>query len=371
MLSKFQIENFKNFEEKLELDLTETKHYKFNENCIVNGIVNKALIYGHNGSGKSNLGYAIFDLISHLTTKSIDRERYANYLNAQSKKEVASFYYEFIFGESTLVYTYTKTNMMELVSEKVEIDGLVYAHIDRKVSTAIEINASGAETLKRDMEDSKISIVSYIANNAILDKNDLANQTFYAFLNFVENMLFFRSLDDGNTYMGHMKGASVIDEDIIQHGNVKEFETFLNSMGISCQLDVEKLGNSSSIVFVMGDKKIPFFEIASSGTRSLALFYFWYQRMEKSGIKFVFIDEFDAFYHYELSKNIVAVLKKLGIQVLLTTHNTSLITNELLRPDCYFLIGNNKIKALSALTSKELREAHNIEKMYKANSFAI
>lgn len=37
-----------------------------------------------------------------------------------------------------------------------------------------------------------------------------------------------------------------------------------------------------------------FFKIASTGTRSLALFYYWYIRMEKAS--FVFIDEFDAFY---------------------------------------------------------------------------
>lgn len=37
-----------------------------------------------------------------------------------------------------------------------------------------------------------------------------------------------------------------------------------------------------------------FFKIASTGTRSLALFYYWYIRMKNAS--FVFIDEFDAFY---------------------------------------------------------------------------
>ena len=47
------------------------------------------------------------------------------------------------------------------------------------------------------------------------------------------------------------------------------------------------------------------------------------------------------------------------------------MSNELLRPDCYFLINDSKISNLSNLTVKELREAHNIEKMYKAHAFAI
>jgi hypothetical protein len=45
------------------------------------------------------------------------------------------------------------------------------------------------------------------------------------------------------------------------------------------------------------------------------------------------------------------------------------MTNELFRPDCYFFIGKNGIKSLSNSTVKELREAHNIEKMYRAGAF--
>ena len=68
---------------------------------------------------------------------------------------------------------------------------------------------------------------------------------------------------------------------------------------------------------------------------------------------------------------IIEKLKETGVQFILTTHNTAVITNDLLRPDCYFLMGKKKIQSLSKSTSKELREAHNIEKMYKAGSFYV
>ena len=67
----------------------------------------------------------------------------------------------------------------------------------------------------------------------------------------------------------------------------------------------------------------------------------------------------------------VKELKKIGVQFILTTHNTSILTNDLLRPDCYFLMKKDIIRSLSKRTSKELREAHNIEKMYKAGSFDV
>ena len=114
-----------------------------------------------------------------------------------------------------------------------------------------------------------------------------------------------------------------------------------------------------------------FFEVASSGTKALALFYFWYQRLkEENSVSFLFIDEFDAFYHHSLSKTLVEKLKELeNTQVILTTHNTSIISNELLRPDCYFLMYPDRITSLAKSTTKELREAHNIEKMYRAGFF--
>ena len=45
------------------------------------------------------------------------------------------------------------------------------------------------------------------------------------------------------------------------------------------------------------------------------------------------------------------------------------MSNDLLRPDCYFLLKDNKIKAISDLTEKELRQAHNLQQMYKAGAF--
>jgi hypothetical protein len=45
------------------------------------------------------------------------------------------------------------------------------------------------------------------------------------------------------------------------------------------------------------------------------------------------------------------------------------MTNDLLRPDCYFVMSEKEIKPFSERTPKELRKAHNIEKMYRAGAF--
>ena len=46
-------------------------------------------------------------------------------------------------------------------------------------------------------------------------------------------------------------------------------------------------------------------------------------------------------------------------------------SNNLLRPDCYFILENNIIKSFDNTTDKEIRQAHNLEKMYKGGEFEV
>ena len=182
--------------------------------------------------------------------------------------------------------------------------------------------------------------MKYVNSNSILVDNT-ENKIFKQFIDFVERMLLFYSLDSRG-YEGFMNGTEGIAEGIVN-----------GRKAIYCHFE---------------NQDANFFKIASTGTRSLALFYYWYLRMEDAS--FVFMDEFDAFYRFELSESVEKRLKEIkGVQIFTTTHNTDLMSNDLLRPDSYFILKDNKIKAISELTEKELRQAHNLQKMYKAGAF--
>lgn len=57
-------------------------------------------------------------------------------------------------------------------------------------------------------------------------------------------------------------------------------------------------------------------------------------------------------------------------QVVLTTHNTNLMTNHLMRPDCLFILSRDgRLTALCDATERELREGHNLEKLYIGGEF--
>lgn len=366
MLKKFSVENFKGFKDKITFDIGSPSNYSFNPGVIRNGCVTKGIIYGINSCGKSNLGLAVFDIIIHLTEKQKLLQGYDFYLNMSGRKSFAEFEYTFVFDGHEVFYKYRKTDVNTLQGESLSIDGreiIYYDFTKREGFTLLE----GSNTLNASIRnESPISRVKYVNSNSILEDNT-ENRVFKKFIDFVDRMLLFYSLDSRG-YEGFTNGGGSIAEGIVNSGKVQDFQKFLKENDIVYDLYAYEVDGKKAIYCRFKNQDADFFKIASTGTRSLALFYYWYIRMEQAS--FVYIDEFDAFYHFELSESVERRLKKIqGVQIFTTTHNTDLMSNDLLRPDCYFLLEENKIKAISELTEKELRQAHNLQKMYKAGAF--
>jgi len=365
MLSRFSVKNFKGFKEEIVLDLKKTNNYEFNSDAVNDGIVNKALIYGKNGCGKSNLGLALFDLVLHLTDKNKMLNKYLVYLNQDTDTQYATFDYVFTFGADEIEYKYTKFDMQNLRTEELYINGQQYIWYDfvKKQGSCL---LDGTQSLRFDSPDSKLSKLKFINNNAILVDNK-ENQLFYKMMSFVDSMLLFYSLMERG-YQGFMIGIENLDDSIVKSGKLNDFEKFLHKADVMEKLVYREVNGQNEIAFQYKKSNVPMQIVASTGTKSLELFYYWYIKIQQASL--VFIDEFDAFYHFELSEMIIRELMKIkGTQVILTTHNTDLMSNDLLRPDCLFNMTPSSIVSFANSTKKELRKAHNIQKMYKAGAF--
>lgn len=364
MLAKFKVRNFKNFRDELALDLQNIKNYEFNTEAISNNIIKDAICYGPNAAGKTSLGYAILDIALHLTDKDRKMDAYTQYCNLNSDEKIVHFEYTFRFDEDEVQYLYEKTSPLKVLREIVFING--HKVIESEVGREPQISLPGTEQLNTKLWDGSISFVKYVAANTSLDGKIKECYLFSRFIDFVNRMLFFSSVN-GNRYIGASNVNGTICGIIAEANEVKGLQQFLEDMGIHYQLELGETDDGPNIYAVFKSSKVLLSKVWSSGTRALCSLYIWL--MKNKSLSFMYLDEFDAFYHYEMSQAVVEYLKKYPVQVIFTSHNTNLMTNELLRPDCNFELRDNKIIAFSDKTQKALRKAHNIPKMYKAGAF--
>ena len=371
MLKRFAVKGYRNFEDELVLDLSQHGKYDFNKDLIRSGLINKGIIYGKNGSGKSNLGRALFDIEKNLVVQnSINfyaQDTNPTFANLNGNQDVF-FSYTFQFDNDEIVYEYTKKDMFYISSEVLKINGkdvLVY----RGDKDNIKLGFEGTEHLSFELMADGASALLFLFKTFKFGPDSPVSKLF----EFVKRMLWFRCLNRDNEFEGH-ESVKDIGDRIIEENKLEDFQNFLREAGLNYQLIVvpqidPATGRSVKRIFAkFKNGQVPFYSIFSTGTQALELFYYW--SLDFSQYTFVFIDEFDAFYHYELSAAVVKQLnKKSNFQSFVTTHNTTLMNNELMRPDCLFIIEDNKISNVAERTSKELREGHNLEKIYRSRGF--
>ncbi|MBE5850027.1 MAG: chromosome segregation protein SMC [Lachnospiraceae bacterium] len=382
MLEKFTVENYKIFREPITLDFSNSHGYKFNESCIKSGLISKMIIYGPNASGKSSLGYALFDIVMVLTDKTRSPKQLdeLSFINADGDAKVARFEYCFVKDNSHIRYMYKKTNPGLLVYEELYVDNSKVFSFDFNTheSDFAGLRYINAENLNFDYLENNLSILRYVANNT----HQSADSIVKFIMNFASSMLWFRSLQD-NSYIGLTTGRENVNSWIAENNLVEDFQDFLKDIaGIDVKLAAADVFSSEAVdeqtgiipkkILIELHKKTPliFEQCASSGMKALQLFYYWSKKLDK--LSFLFVDEFDAFYHFELSWKIIEfVLGFKDVQVIFTTHNQSLADNGLLRPDCYFVLDKGKIRSFADSTDRELRPGHNLEKMLRNGEFDV
>jgi AAA15 family ATPase/GTPase len=374
MLCFYSVKNYRSFKDTLTLDLA-SSNYEFNQGCIRDGYAHKALIYGYNGVGKSNLGLAMMDIVINLTDKEKMPLLTNNYRNAESGSNLVEFRYKFKFNEAMIEYQYGKNAPESLCYEHLFINEKCVVSYNKLTREPLMIDLPGAQTLNKDINKISISVLKYIKSNATLEKSDETTALISLF-DFVDRMLFFRNLDD-RKYVGYEVGGHLLFDEIVGRNHFNDFKSFLAEAELPSNIIFKKMANQTDVFlkFETTQNKtslLNFFDNCSTGMKSLTVLFYWLQNalFNETPPSFIFIDEFDAFYHQQLSEYVINVIKKINdCQFILTTHDTGVMSNDIMRPDCLFLMHKDKIKSLSSLTYKELRFAHNIEKMYRAGAF--
>lgn len=371
MLVNFTVENYKSFKNPIMLDFRGRHDYRYNSQCIRNGLLSKVVIYGANSSGKSNFGFALFDIVGLLTDKNTipNQNDELTFINADSDSDVATFTYVFKKQNDYITYSYKKKKPKVITYEELYInDTKIFSYdFESKKFDLVNMATIFADSLNFDYFENNFAILRYIANNT----NQPENSYVKFIMNFVSHMLWFRSLQE-NGYIGLTTGGDTLNQWIADNNLVKDFQLFLRDLaGMELDLDVYQIQQPAPIKLLVEkhkNKVLPFEQIASSGTRALELLFYWSKRFNE--VSFLFMDEFDAFYHFDLAENVIKYIVNLdNVQTVFTTHNPKLASNEILRPDCYYTLQNGKLTSFADSTERELREGHNLEKMLRNGEF--
>lgn len=378
MLKKFTLKNYKNFKDEISIDFENIAGYQFSTDCITDGMISKMLIYGRNATGKTNLGKALIDI--YITM--FGGQRYVDtgvFLNADSTDETAFFSYEFRFGNNELIYRYARFSNQKLRNEELLINRKTIFSCDFEnnkfdFNNLKYINAETASTDRylqsvdideEEIQEPKLPFLRWLISNVALNKGSILIKL----ANYTRRMLMITA---GSRTLRMSKRMNDTFYELLEDSNrLKDLEDFLNEMGIECKLILQKLPDGQSELYFEHEKLVPFYETASSGTLALADLY---RRLipKNWDPSFIYLDEFDAFYHYEMSEKVINLFKRRypKCQIIMTSHNTNLMTNRLMRPDCLFVLSKaGTLTALCNATERELREGHNLEKMYISGEF--
>lgn len=388
MLKRFSVKDFKNFDREITIDFSKVSGYEFNTDCLNKELLSKILIYGRNATGKTNLGRAILDISTFRRINNPTPDNSESFVNIFSNGE-AFFSYTFIFNGKEIRYEYSKDNNQVIQSEAFYLNEkrLWLKKIESDGNNSIKYISDESVTVELGILNDDFDILTDNYFKDLLDSDELFERQNYSFLRWLISNT--RKTEGSvlvalDNFIKNLRGISTTTIDslfvpslkTISEADVAECSNFVSKMGIPYTLKlVEQVDGEKELYFDINGELLNFKRNSSSGTKNLVNFYFRVLHHFLSGkhmLSVLFLDEFDAFYHYELTENLVKYLKEKfpETQIIFTTHDTNLFSNELFRPDVLMILSRDgRLTPINKATKRELREGHNLEKMYISGEF--
>jgi AAA15 family ATPase/GTPase len=424
MLKRFTIENFSSFQKENSLDLTAGRTELKQEHCYdfkKVKILKSAVIYGANASGKSNLFKAI-DYGKEIVLNNLDNvDTYKKYfrLDNDSVNKATKFEFEieidnrfFSYGFSSILnkkeiteewlYEIGKTSP-ELIFERnnniIDIGKLLKnKDVQNRFNIYIEdmTNQSSrlflSEIANKDLEFIEVKIINEIYNwfeekliviypdtqyeeLGSLRNNSSLTKTFKKYLSeFDTGVVDISSIEEDfenslKNIPDELKKQIIKDiskNDVIGTLKTPDSQFFTIFKDEKDELKVEKLGlihsNDVKEIFELKDE--------SDGTRRLFDLIPLIRKFSKDYT--IIIDEFDRSLHPKLTKKFFELFFKLNnnveskTQLIVTTHESTLLDQELVRRDEIWFIEKDKTGAsnIFSLNQFKVRYDSKIEKAY-------
>lgn len=309
-LLSFSVKGFKGFKDKLGFDLT----YKTTQSTEIS---RKVIILGKNGSGKTNLGKAIYDLCYNMFDRySRAKSEFYSYAGASVPVE---FRYEFLDDYTGDSFSY----------EYRVIDGKT---VEEKITS--------------------------------IGGNELPEEKVTEFKDRIKDFAF---------HLGTLRMEASVDRNKLKfHTSDETFIKAFNSLlSNGFKVDKEVLVVGNRLYLREADVTLPFFECA--GDYLVRLFLLLESVWAPDGIgpnlfSTLFVDDFLFFDTAEMTKQIIDILEGLSNQLIITSSNSRFFNIGYPKENLY-VIGGGKLRAIQEATPKNLEDAHDFEKLYRGGTF--
>lgn len=406
-IQEFSFGNFKSFKDIQTLNLSaakiKSKHPEIDVNNIIAGKNNENIsflkskaIYGANASGKSNVSHALNCFIWIIGNSVVDKNalQYLDSFKLSTETENEPSFFQMIFWDQEVKYRYgfeadNKNITAEWLYGKPKERELPYFIRDRqKIVELDKTNFSEAHKLIKLLGED-LEVNNIFRNNSLflstlasfgfgkLSKQLVDSLTSNIFLinGLGYKKLYKKALDLLNNdihkkfMIDLLKDADIGIEDVnaidLSSINIdNEFDSKEEKkVLVSSKKKYDKNLDLKNIEYFVFDNK------ESEGTKKLLeLSPFIYNALKRKAP--IFIDEFDARFHPLLTKKIVALFNSKengGSQLIFTTHDTNLLSSNLLRRDQIEFVEKDKYGAshlYSLAQFKGIRNTASFEKDY-------
>jgi uncharacterized protein len=390
MILSFSFTNYRSVKNKVTLSMLPVKAFKelpdnwFKTEAGIN-VLRMAVIFGANASGKSNILRALNEFRKYIVNSTDLKVNqpitlFDPFLLDESTKQAPSVFYIQFFSEDFIRHEYS----IEIISDKVLKEELIYYPKGQKVNIFKRQDGNPiifGSVLKGEKKSIEARL---LPNQLFLSKGaneniEILKGIYQYFMDKIVEQLNFRNLytesvvsnliatflkektadfilriskiiyalDTGISSFEIRKGEGLnllhgFPDEVAQIINPNVFKDFENELGYEI-LTYHKVfdPNGNEI------KRIPFnIERESSGTRSLFLMAVFLIDAIDSG-KVLYIDEFEQNLHPLLVRSLLTMfnnpaINKGNAQLIFTTHDISLLTNELFRRDQIWFTEKNE-----------------------------
>jgi len=412
-IQEFSFGNFKSFKDIQTLNLSAAKIKSEKEEIDINNVIegnNKEnisflkskAIYGANASGKSNVIKAFVSFIRIVRTSVKDEQvlDYTEPFRLSTETENEPTFFQIIFWHKKIKYRYG----FEADDENITAEWLYGKPNDRELPFFIRDNQEVIELDKTNFSEGN-KLMSLLDDdsdeNEIFRNNSLFLSTLatFGFGKLSKQLIDSFSSISVISGLGHhgmyrYAGDSLNDDkkkkyilDFLKYGDigiedVNTIEISSDDLPEDVDEDIRKDFDKKKRKLLISTRKkfdenlvsnetesFPFGEHESEGTQKLfELSPFIYEALKHK--KPIIIDEFDARFHPLLTKRILELFnsnENTGSQLIFTTHDTNLLSSDLLRRDQIEFVEKDKYGAshlYSLAKFKGIRNTASFEKDY-------